>query len=404
MIVPSNTSSESDVPNWKIILIGCLALAVTMGVGRFAFTPLMPLMLRDGTFQAQTGAEWAAANYVGYLIGALTASHFSTHPKQGLLLSLLGITLTTAAIYLIEPSTFSLYSGALLRLISGVFSAWTIVCASTWCLGELSRNRAPQLGAWIYTGVGIGIVFAGLLAWLGGQQTAKILWLELGFLAAVGTLIVWFGLAQTQAQRSKPANTANPVTKPTETKNQFGLVMCYGTFGFGYIVQATFLPTMARQQISDPLVFGLTWPIFGLAATLSVCTCAYWLKNWPRRRVWAFAQFFMALGTLIPLLSKEIEALALSAIFVGGTFMVTTMAGLQLAREQAPANPMPLLAKMTMAFALGQIAGPLFVRLLGPDGLAGWDAFTCTNALATILLMATSVWLWNPWQSAKPAI
>jgi len=402
MIVSSNRLSDAKAANWQIILIGCLALAVTMGVGRFAFTPLMPLMLRDGTFQAQTGAEWAAANYVGYLIGALTASQFASNPKRGLLLSLLGITLTTAAIYLIDPSPLSLYSGAFLRLISGVFSAWTMVCASTWCLGELSRNRAPQLGAWIYTGVGIGIVLAGLLAWLGGQQTAKTLWLELGLLAAAGTAIVWYGLTQNHSDPSKPSEAVQHKNQTLKSKNHFGLVLCYGTFGFGYIVQATFLPTMARQQISDPLVFGLTWPIFGLAATLSVCLCAYWLKNWPRRRVWAIAQFVMALGTFIPLLTQAIEALALSAVFVGGTFMVTTMAGLQLAREQAPANPMPLLAKMTMAFALGQIAGPLFVRLLGPAGVAGWDAFTCTNALATVALLVSAIWLWRPWHSAEP--
>jgi predicted MFS family arabinose efflux permease len=277
-----------------------------------------------------------------------------------------------------------------------------MVCASTWCLGELSRNRAPQLGAWIYTGVGIGIVLAGLLAWLGGQQTAKTLWLELGLLAAAGTAIVWYGLTQNQSDPSKPSEAVQHKTQTLKSKNHFGLVLCYGTFGFGYIVQATFLPTMARQQISDPLVFGLTWPIFGLAATLSVCLCAYWLKNWPRRRVWAIAQFVMALGTLIPLLTQAIEALALSAVFVGGTFMVTTMAGLQHAREQAPANPMPLLAKMTMAFALGQIAGPLFVRLLGPAGVAGWDAFTCTNALATVTLLVSAIWLWRPWHSAEP--
>ena len=59
---------------------GIVALAVAMGVGRFAFTPLMPLMMRDGTLSAAAGAEWAAANYAGYLVGALTASWFSGEP------------------------------------------------------------------------------------------------------------------------------------------------------------------------------------------------------------------------------------------------------------------------------------------------------------------------------------
>ncbi len=62
---------------------GVVALAVAMGIGRFAFTPLMPLMLRDGTLTAATGAEWAAANYAGYFLGALTASRFSRTPRRG---------------------------------------------------------------------------------------------------------------------------------------------------------------------------------------------------------------------------------------------------------------------------------------------------------------------------------
>ena len=116
-------------------------------------------------------------------------------------------------------------------------------------------------------------------------------------------------------------------------------MLCYGTFGFGYIVPATFLPAMAQQLVPDPLVFGLTWPLFGLAAALSVAAAARWLPGWPRRRVWALAQGTMALGTALPLATQALWALAASAVLVGGTFMVATMAGLQLAREQLPCQP-----------------------------------------------------------------
>ena len=96
-------------------------------------------------------------------------------------------------------------------------------------------------------------------------------------------------------------------------------MLCYGTFGFGYIVPATFLPAMAQQLVPDPLVFGLTWPLFGLAAALSVAAAARWLANWPRRRVWALAQGTMALGTALPMLAQTLWTLAASAVLVGGT-------------------------------------------------------------------------------------
>ena len=50
---------------------GAVSLAVAMGVGRFAFTPLLPMMLRDATIDIALGSWLATANYLGYLAGAL---------------------------------------------------------------------------------------------------------------------------------------------------------------------------------------------------------------------------------------------------------------------------------------------------------------------------------------------
>jgi MFS family permease len=110
----------------------------------------------------------------------------------------------------------------------------------------------------------------------------------------------------------------------------------------------------------------------------------------------------MALGTALPLATQTLWSLAASAVLVGGTFMVATMAGLQLARERLPANPTPLLARMTVAFAAGQIAGPLLVRGLGPGSWAGWDALAWANAAATVLLALTSAWLWRDAETLQP--
>jgi predicted MFS family arabinose efflux permease len=330
---------------------------------------------------------------VGYLIGALTASWFANAPRRGLLLSLAGVALTTLAMAAADAALTPLL-GALLRGMAGVFSAWTLVCGSSWCLAELARRRAGQLGAWIYTGVGLGIALAGVLTWLGGRQPAERLWLELGLIAGTGALLVW---TQTRRQGTAVTRAAQRETAvaPKQEGRLWVLVLCYGTFGFGYIVPATFLPAMARELAPDPLVFGLTWPLFGLAAALSVAVAARWLPAVPRRRLWALAQALMALGTALPLAIHALWAVAASAVLVGGTFMIATMAGLQLAREARPANPTPLLARMTAAFAAGQIAGPLLVRAAGTSRWAGWDGLGWTGALASLLLTLTAVWLWR---------
>jgi MFS family permease len=379
----------SNQVNVRIVAGGVVALAVAMGIGRFAFTPLLPLMLRDELISVEVGAEWAAANYLGYLIGAVTATRLPGDPKRSLNLSLLGVALTTLALALLDKE-LPVWLGAILRGAAGVFSAWALISTSIWGLTELARRRVPELGAWIYIGVGMGIMLSGTLSWLGGSQPVHWLWLEMGLFGAAGALFVRVSLGHIGGG----SDLASPALTRPSLREHLPVVLCYGVFGFGYIIPATFLPVMARQQIDDPLVFGLTWPIFGLAAALSVVVVARYLSSRSRRYIWAVAHTVMALGTALPLVFSSIWSLALSSLLVGGTFMVATMAGLQLARERLPENPGPLLALMTIAFAAGQIFGPLFVRLLGLLS-AGWNPLVAANAVASALLLTSAAWLWR---------
>lgn len=379
-------------PPTFIWLAGLLALAVAMGIGRFAFTPLMPLMMRDGLIDAAAGAELAAANYIGYLLGALSAARVARRPLRLMRLALAGVVLLTAGSYWPAPT----WAGWLLRGGAGVCSAWVLVGASSWCLRELAARGAAARGGVIYVGVGAGITAAGLLAWGGGGQPSAWLWAELALLAALGSVAVAL-LLRGQRDGSAQAAAAAAAASDGGRGRHRALVWCYGSFGFGYIVPATFLPAMARQQIDDPLVFGLAWPLFGAAAAVSVWLASRRFAHWPRRRLWAWGQVVMTAGAALPIVSRTPAALALAAVLVGGTFMVTTMAGLQLARELEPVSPTGLLARMTAAFAAGQIAGPLVVRLAGPWLPPGTDAVDLGSALATAALLAGSAWLlWAP--------
>ena len=386
-------TSSGSPPVAGVVGAGLLSLAVAMGIGRFAFTPLLPLMLRDGDLSPIAGAEWAMANYVGYLLGALTAGRVATHPRRASLIGLVGVALTTIATGFLSNAAPPI-AGPLLRATAGIFSAWVLVGVSGWCLVELARAGRPALSAWVYTGVGCGIALAGLLTWLGGGQPARWLWLELGLMAALGaTLVAALG---TPADTTQPAPvTRSPGPAGSRVESDAGLIACYGIFGYGYIVLATFLPAMARDSIDDPIVFGLTWPVFGLAAALSVALSARWGSQRSREQIWAIAQSAMALGTALPLLSVSLSALVASAVLVGGTFMVATMAGMQLARERHPDNPTPLVARMTIAFACGQIAGPLLIRAIADTAVMGLSALQWANLIATASLSVSAAWLWR---------
>jgi len=82
------------------------------------------------------------------------------------------------------------------------------------------------------------------------------------------------------------------------------------------------------------------------------------------RQLWIAAQLVLALGVAMPLVVEGLPGILLSALLVGSTFTVITLAAMRDAQDIARAQSTRLMAALTAAFAAGQIAGPVFVSLL----------------------------------------
>ena len=336
-----------------VALAGLLSLAVAMGIGRFAFTPILPMMQSGAGLSLASGAWLASANYVGYLVGALSAIGLRLGAAGAIRAGLLTIALTTLAVGLTD--NFALW--VFLRVLAGVASAWVLVFVSAWCLDALSRLAHPGYAGVVFAGVGFGIVCAGVLCvyLVGTDAPWEDAWIALGLAALAVTAVLWRVLARASTGAPSSANRA-------EMPGQWLLVLAYAAFGFGYSVPATFIPALAKQQLADPMLFAWFWPLFGLAASAStVLTAAIGLNAAPGRRVWLGAQLLMAASAALPMILPGLAGIGLSALGVGGTFMVMTMTGLRVARESAGANAPRLMAAMTAGFATGQIAGPVVV-------------------------------------------
>jgi MFS family permease len=369
-----------------VAVAGLVALAVAMGIGRFAFTPVLPMMQQDAGVSVTAGGWLASANYVGYLVGALSATALDISPRTAIrtgLVTIVGVTLGMGA-------SHSFMVWIVLRALAGVGSAWVLVFTSSWCLERLSATARPVLDGVVFAGVGAGIAVAGAVC-LGlmqrGSGSAQA-WVALGVVALAGTMILWRPLAA--AARASSTELGSGAADGRRWDVWWTpLVLCYGVFGFGYIVPATFVPVMARQLVTDPSVFGWAWPLFGAAAALTPLGAAVWARRVGIRRVWIAGQTTMALGVAVPVVWPTIGGIMLAALLVGGTFMVITMAGMQLARAVAGRAARPLMAAMTSAFGAGQIAGPIVAT-----SLFGADAhFSRALLLACVLLLATAALL-----------
>ncbi len=371
----------------QIALAGMLALSIAMGIGRFSFTPILPMMQSDGTLTLTLGGWLASSNYLGYLIGGLTARLLMSQP----------VLLVKAALFIIVATTIWMgiaddYSVWLtLRLVSGAAGAWVMVGVSVLCMPRLTQT--PRIASLVFTGVGCGITLTGLVCLglfvLG--MTADAAWIVTGLLAMLLGLAIWPVFSEkkfgpTTRGMTYPAarmTQQRPLTSPTPQRHI--LIWCYGISGFGYIIPATFLPAQARVILGDTPLFGLAWPVFGIASAAMVFFAGLLCARWGRIRIWMIAHLVMALGVAIPTFWPGLTGIIVAALCVGGTFAAVSLIAIQHAQAVSGAEAPSMVARLTTAYATGQILGPIFISLLrGNISLALW-----TGASALIL----SAWL-----------
>lgn len=375
----------ATIPALRIAFAGMAALAVAMGIGRFAFTPILPMMQDDAGLSAVSGGYLASANYLGYFLGSLLATRLPVRDDLAVLGGMLLIGIATLAM----GFTAHYPSWLLLRLVAGIANAWIAIYAFSWVLDRLAVLRRPLLNSLSFVGVGAGTMIIGLACIVlmrMGASSAQA-WISFGLLALAVTAAVWttyagHGAAHAAAPRARHGGI--PWSRDARL-----LVFCFGAAGFGYIIPATFLPAMAREIIPDPALFGWAWPVFGLAAMLSTLAAATLLRGCAPRRVWAACHFLMAFGVALPVFWSGLMAILLAALCVGGTFMVVTMLSIQEARAVAGASAVPLTAAMTASFASGQILGPLAASaLLAADlGFGSGLLAACAALVVTGLML-----------------
>jgi MFS family permease len=349
-----------------VALAGLTALAVAMGIGRFAFTPILPMMQQDAGLSIAGGAWLASANYLGFLFGAVSAIGLRVRPTIVIRWGLAMVGVLTLGMGL----TNQFATWIILRALAGIANAWAQVFAFVWCLEKLAAVPRPLLNGVVCAGVGTGIVVTGgfCLVLMQVNASSAQAWIGLGMISLVATAVIWrvFG--------PDDDATADEGRLPAANVRQWDadslrLVLCFGASGFGYIIPATFLPVMARQLISDPLIFGWSWPIFGAAAAVAPLATAGWAQLLGNRRLWILSHVVMALGVVLPVRWPSIGGIMISALLVGGTFMINAMASMQEARAVAGPDATDLMAAMIAAFATGQIVGPVLVSYaIGPDG------------------------------------
>jgi MFS family permease len=332
-----------------------------MGVGRFVYTPILPLMHAQAGLSAGAGASLATANYVGYLVGALLGTLVPALVRSRAVLrgSLVLLTGTLAAM----PVAHSTTGWIALRLPAGVTSALIFVIAVSALLGHLRDHPAAHLPGWAFGGVGAGIALSGLLVLvLRSVADWRASWWASAALAALLTVVSWnlrpeAPVATTTSSRTAttPSGTATAGRPATRAHRWFGaLFVSYTLEGAGYIVAATFLVAAIGQGSPGRLGSG-AWVLVGLAAVPSSALWARLGHRWSRPGLLLTALVIQAVGIALPALVGGVAAALISAVLFGATFLgVSTLALATGAHLRFPR----WVALLTVGYSVGQILGP----------------------------------------------
>ena len=406
----SKKSALASSGAWSIALAGMVALAVAMGIGRFAFTPILPMMLNDGVLDLP-GASWlASANYLGYMLGALLCTlqpwiwsrlrwlpllAFSTLVRVGLI--------ATGVLTLAMAWQFAALWPAL-RFAAGVISAVVFVYTSGWCLSQLSRRGVPAMGGFIYAGPGAGIVMSGLLAsgMVAWHWTAASGWLIFGVLAFGLSATVWHILRGGDERLVVSGAAGLTVSGPTgsapaaQNSGEMALLaLAYSLAGFGYIITATFLPVIARAALPGSAWLDLFWPIFGVGVMVGALLATRLPHSGDFRVRLGVCYVFQALGIAASLWSPSLAGFAIGSLMLGMPFTVITFFAMQEVRRLRPATAASYIGLLTATYGVGQILGPPLVALLLRHTASAGAGFTLSLEIAaTTLILGAALYAW----------
>jgi predicted MFS family arabinose efflux permease len=356
----------------QAVAAAAILLLVVHGLGRFIFTPLLPLLVGDGQFTTSQGASLATWNYIGYLIGALIAIRLHqpaqiarTVPAALALhcLTLLGLALTDRTTGI-----------SVLRLGNGVSNGLIFVMVPALVMEWLAARQRINLSGLIYLGVGAGLLVSGVLANPPGfAQTAAARWWPAALLSL--PLALWGGWIIVRLRvGAQPAPSVAPTASgrsPLLDKQTRPLFFAYAGAGLGYILPMTFLPMIASIQLGE------AHPMVHQSWLIVACTTlpAAWLWNHLGQRLGDQPALMINYATqlasvVFALLLPGVWGIALCSLLMGSSFLGAVLLTQRLGRSLQPHQGPRLSAALIALYSVTQLIGPwLAHEWLGRGGV-----------------------------------
>lgn len=378
----------SPVTRFKVLSAGIFSLILVLGVARFAYTPLLPLMQQQAGLGVAAAGWLAAINYAGYLSGALIASRISSLVLKDRLYRI-GMVLAIVSTLVMGLSTH-IVVWAISRYVAGLTSAAGMLLGTGLIMNWLIRhNHRSELGIH-FAGIGLGIAGCAGAVML---FTPWLDWREQWFaFTALGCLLLVPALRWLPPPDSSGLTTSGQKLQDQPPSSLYLRVFMAAYFcaGFGYVVSVTFIVAIVNQLPGLAGWGNLVFLAIGIGAAPACMNWDLIARRTGDLNALILAALLQIVGILLPVMVPGLWAAMLGALLFGGTFIGMVSLVLSMAGRYYPGMPAKMMGKMTLSYGVAQIIGPAVTGQIGArlgSYNAGLYAAAAIMALGAGLLM-----------------
>ena len=386
MPITASAPNQHNPQRLKVLCAGIASLILMVGIARFAYTPMLPIMQQQAGLGIAQGGWLAAFNYVGYFCGAIIAANISDLIKKDRLyrLGLVVALITTVGLGLTQ--NFWLWS--VLRFFSGLSSAAGLLLGSGLVMHWLLRHQLRSELGIHFIGMGAGIFLTALFVYLvGGQISWQLHWFWLTALGSLLAIPAWLWLPKPDTS-GYTVGGDKMINQPPSAQFLQIFMLAYFCAGVGYAVIITFIVAHVNQIAGHNDYGALTFMVIGLAAAPA---CIIWdlvARRLGNLNALCLAFILQFAGMLIPILSPGLIWTFVGAALFGGTFIGLVSLVLTMAGRYYPNRPAKMMGKMTLSYGVAQMAGPAAAGML-----AQWSGSYDLSIIIACGIMFVGCWL-----------
>lgn len=367
-------------------LAGLCASLVAIGLARFAYTPLIPTLIQAHWFTAAQAVTLGAANFAGYLAGAMLGRPYASAVSNRTALRTLMLAASVAFIACAWPLSVIWYFAW--RFTAGLAGGAIMVLVATSILPHIPAPRRGFVSGMIFLGLGLGIAASGtLVPWL-LQLGLRETWIGLGLVSLALTLLSWFGWPAADTPAHQPANASRPAAIPAGMRRLYAQ---YALNALGLVpVMLLLVDYIARGLGRGSSIGAGYWVLYGVAAIAGPPLCGLIADRIGFRLAYRGAMLLQGLAVALLAVSGHALVVGVATVMLG--VFTPGIAPLALGRIQEliphdPAAQRASWSHATSAFALLQaLSGYGYSWLFAHSGQRYALIFACGAAAMVVAL------------------